>query len=73
MHKGEGASVANESDAVGGYCKAVFDKGDAPREGDDADEGPVAANASVLKAQVTIPRKGHEDVAGEKKKDGLKG
>ena len=30
LHKGEGASVSNEADAVGGYCKAVFNEGDAP-------------------------------------------
>ena len=48
LDKVEGTSVFHKSQAVGGHLTAVLKEGDAPREDDDADEGPVAAGAVLL-------------------------
>jgi len=71
LYKCERSSVADEADAVGRHGKAVLDEGYAPREGDDGYQGPVAADAGFLQAQMAVPGKGHEDVAGQKKEYGL--
>ena len=41
-------TVFDKAKAVGRYLTAVFKEGDAPREDDNADEGPVAAGARFL-------------------------
>ncbi len=71
LYEREGTTVANEANAVGWNGKAILDEGDAPREGDDANEGPVAADAGFLQTQVTVPGEGHEHIAGQKEKNGL--
>ena len=48
LHKRKGTAIADETNAVCGYGKAVFNEGNAPRESDDADEGPVAADTGFL-------------------------
>ena len=59
----ERASVLDESKSVGGYLAAVLEESYHPREGNDADEGPVVGYAVLLKFQMPIPSKRHEDVA----------
>ena len=44
----EGTSIFYEADTIGRYLTAVFEEGDAPRENNNADEGPVAAGARFL-------------------------
>ena len=41
-------TVLDKAKTVGRYLTAVFKEGDAPRENDNADEGPVAAGARFL-------------------------
>jgi len=48
LHERERSSVTDKTNTVGGYSEAVFDKGDAPREGDDTNQRPVAADAGFL-------------------------
>ena len=41
LYQREGTAVADEAHAVGWHLTAVFKEGDAPREGNDAEQGPV--------------------------------
>ena len=41
-------TVLDKAKAVGRYLTAVFKEGDAPREDDNADEGPVVGNTVLL-------------------------
>ena len=45
LNEVEGAAILDEADTVGRNLTAVLQKGDAPREYDDAKERPVAAGA----------------------------
>ena len=44
----EGASVVHKTQSVGGHLTTILKEGNAPREGDDADEGPMARRACFL-------------------------
>ncbi len=59
----EGSSILDESDTIGRYLTTVFKKGDAPRERDDTQQGPVVRDTILLKFQMPIPSERHEDVA----------
>ena len=59
----EGTAVADESHAVGRYLAAILQEGNAPRKHDDTQQGPVVADARLLKTKMPIPSKRHEDVA----------
>jgi len=48
LNEVEGTSVFYEAQTIGRHLTAVLKEGDAPREDDDADEGPVAAGAVLL-------------------------
>ena len=48
LDKVEGSAVLDKADTVSGNLTAVLQKGDAPREYDDAEEWPVAAGARLL-------------------------
>lgn len=71
LHEGEGTAVTLETNTVGRNGKAVLNESDAPREGDDADEGPIVADACLLKTQMSVPSKCHEYVAGQEKEYSL--
>ncbi len=73
LYQREGTSIARKANAVGWYGKAVFDESNTPREGDDCDEWPMVAHACLLQTKMTVPGEGHEDVAGQQQKNGLKG
>ena len=63
LDQGEGTAIVDESDAVGWHLATVFEEGDSPAEGDDAHQGPVAANACLLQFKMAIPSQSHKDVA----------
>jgi hypothetical protein len=44
----KGAAILDEADTVGGYLATVLQKGNAPREYDNAKKRPVAAGARFL-------------------------
>lgn len=48
LYQRERTAVPFEADAVGRYLTAILKKGDAPREGDNGNERPVAAGARLL-------------------------
>ena len=48
LNEVEGASIFYEAQTVGRHLATILKEGDAPREDDDADEGPVAAGAVLL-------------------------
>lgn len=48
LNEVEGPPVLDETQPVGGYLAAIFEKGNAPRKDDDAQQGPVVANARFL-------------------------
>lgn len=64
LHQAERASVAFESNTVGGYLAAILEEGDGPREGNDANEWPMAACAVLLQFKMAVPSKRHKDIAG---------
>jgi len=71
LHEAEGTAVALEADAVGRHLAAIFKESDAPRENDDAQQGPIGRDARLLQPQVTVPGQRHEDVAAEKQQNGI--
>ncbi len=50
----------------------MLQKGDALREGNHADERPVAADARFGQFQVAIPGQCHEEVVQDEQDDGVK-
>ena len=71
LNETEGTAVALEADAVGRHLAAILKEGDAPREDDDAQQGPIGRDARLLQPQVTVPSQRHEDVAAEKQQNGI--
>ncbi len=45
LYEVEGTAIVDKAQSVGWHLTAVLEEGNYPREGNDADEGPVAANA----------------------------
>ena len=72
LHQVEGSTIVNESQPIGRHLATVFEEGDAPREGDDAQQRPVARHARLLQTQMTIPGKRHENIAQNEQDDGVK-
>ena len=70
LNQGEGAAVVQKADAIGGYLTHIFKQGDAPREKDNDNEGPVATDARILQLQVAIPSEGHEDIGQDEEEYG---
>ena len=63
LNQVERSSISFESHAVSWNLAAIFKKCDSPREGNDSDQGPMAADACLLKFQMSVPGQRHEDVA----------
>lgn len=63
LHERKGAAIAFEANSIGRHLTAIFEESDSPREGNHANERPVAACTCLLQFEVTIPGKRHEDVA----------
>ena len=63
LNEVERSAVALEAHSVSWNLAAVFKEGDAPREGDDAQQRPMAGNTRLLKTKMPIPSKRHEYVA----------
>ena len=59
----ERSAILDKAQAVGWYLTTVFEEGNHPRKGDDADERPVVADTVLLEFQMPIPSERHEDVA----------
>ena len=68
LHKGEGATVANETDAVGGYHNAILEEGDAPGRQYYQNERPPVVDVQFRQFQLSVPGEGHEDVGYNQKK-----
>lgn len=62
LHEREGAAGDLGTYAVGGDHETVLEQGHAPREEDDGNEGPVGDELHLLKLEVAVPRKCHEDI-----------
>ena len=62
LHEIEGTAVFDEADSVGRNQQALFKKSDAPGKEDNENKRPVRRNFHLLKLQVPIPCKRHEDV-----------
>ena len=71
LHQVERSSIVNKPQSVGRHLTAVFEEGDAPREGDDAQQRPVARHARLLQFQMSIPCKRHENIAQNEQDDGV--
>lgn len=63
LHQRERTAVADEAEAVCRHLTAVFEESYRPAEGDDTYQGPVAARARLLQLEMSVPGKGHEDIA----------
>lgn len=72
LHERERPAVLHESDAVGRHLAAILKEGDAPREQDYANERPVAAHASLLELEVSVPSQSHENVAHQQEQHSVK-
>ena len=71
LHQGIGATVALESNAVGGDLKTVFEEGETPRDEDDDEDGGFALeDTDILQFEMAIPRENHKDIAHYEECDG---
>ena len=59
-----------KTDAVGGHLAGVFEEGDAPGEENDQIDRPMGGDFHLLKFQVAVPGKGHEDVGQDEQENG---
>ncbi len=67
LDQAERAAILAETDPVGGYLKAVLEKGQEPAEEDHADQGQVLKPAELLfHLQMAVPGACHEDVRDDK-------
>lgn len=62
LDEAEGAVVAYIADAVGGDLAAILEKGNAPANEDDGQEGESTTPLCLRELQVPVPRQGHETV-----------
>ena len=58
----ERTAVVDEADTVGRHHETVFDQRDSPAEENHHRKGELAEPCGVLKTQVAVPRKGHENI-----------
>ena len=63
LNEVKGTAILYEANAIGRYLTAVLEEGDAPRECNDTDEGPMVGDTVLLEFQMPIPSQRHEDVA----------
>lgn len=71
LNQGKRSSVAHEPQSVGRHLTAILKESDDPREGDNRNEGPIGRDTRLLQLQVTIPCKGHKNVARNEQQDGV--
>lgn len=64
LHQRERTTVADESDTIGRHQEAVLDAGNCPRKENNDIERPVGRYSGLVKLQMAIPCKCHEDIAG---------
>ena len=67
----EGAAVVHEAYAVGGDLEGILEEGDAPREEDDPDQGPVVDELHLLQLEVSVPCESHEYVGHHQQQDSI--
>ena len=65
LHKRERSAVFDKANPVGRHLAALFEEGNCPREGNDAEERPVRRDAGLVELQVSVPCKRHKDVAAD--------
>lgn len=71
LHQCVGASVAFESDAVGGHLETVFKESESPgNENDNVKRCVGLKHAHVLKFQMAVPGENHKDVAHDEQSNG---
>ncbi len=70
LHEVERTAVAVETNLIGRHLEAIFEKGDAPTDGNDGDEGKVLKPFHFAELEVTIPCENHEDVGTKEESDG---
>lgn len=63
LYQGEGTTIVDETYAVGWHLATVLKESYRPTKNNDSYQRPIAANASLLEFQVTIPCQCHENVA----------
>lgn len=64
LHQGERTAIVDKANTIGRYLTTIFKKSNSPREGDDANKGPMIADTCLLQLEVSVPCQCHEDVAG---------
>ena len=65
LNQRERSAVVNDADAVRRHLTDIFKQRDAPREENHGDERPRRTDFFLLKFEVPIPGKGHEDVGAD--------
>ena len=67
----EGTSIVNKTDAIRRHLADILKESDTPREGDNGNQGPILAYPCFAQLQVTIPRKGHKNIAQHEQEYGI--
>ena len=63
LNEVERSAVPLESHSVSGNLTAILEESYSPRKDDNSYQWPMAADACLLKLEMPIPSKRHEDVA----------
>ena len=71
LNQRERSAVVNDADAVRRHLTDIFKQRDAPREENHGDERPRRTDFFLLKFEVPIPGKSHEDVGADEQKNGV--
>lgn len=72
LDEGERTSIAYKTNLVGRYLQRVFEESDCPREGNDANQRPVVGDVHLLQFEMSIPCKGHKDIAADEQQNSPK-
>ena len=73
LHEREEAAIAFETNSIGRHLTAIFEESNGPREGNDANEWPVVANARLLQLKMAVPGKRHKYIAADEQQYGVEG
>lgn len=71
LNERKGTSIIDKTNTISGHLAHVFKEGNPPRKGDNGNQGPILAYPCFAQLQVTIPRKGHKNIAQHEQEYGI--
>lgn len=62
LHQRKGSAIAGKAYAIGRHLGTVLKKSNYPRKENDSEQGPIANGFCLLKFEMTVPGKSHENI-----------